>query len=534
MQLLQNIIQNPLLRQIHERQRAELKKVFPSLEDCPHQHYLSLHKYNIGTPERFYRRTHFLRYLGWLTGLDLQQRKALQNYLRDFSVEINQAFIHLSEINTFEWHDNIDINDNFELIRFIDQFIHPTYLRLIEAVFCPMLRISAYFSRTSRGKGTEKLDIYNVVTEVKNTELSELTEPYHHVVRNGIAHGGIGFLDSSISYKDKQGNEETLSDSSMVRICDSLIDTCNAMVLAFSVFVIANQHHGYNIPNQLLIDELKQETKTPWWEIVGCTPSSYSDLNQLIVHARAHTYDFGKVQISVFQSGYLAELFAPGYSRYFISIRSEKSGPGFAAIDGVKLKQVREKGTARLEEYHGVIVDNLIFYVPNIKLPQFMNKIETIWIYLRMHWPLIFADIRRNAGWPTYTVREARIHRNGWGVVLQGSIYISNYSGDISEAIRKSCYGIIRKSLTTARRQASMSDSTKYLPLGYARISVFCEDHRLRQLNGLRNDLVCTVQVQRIRRIKAPDIFGSTIEKRGRYRIAWNRAWIEKVHEEGP
>jgi len=532
MEILRDIIQNPLLRKVHERQRALLINKFPSLEDCPHQNFLSLHKYIIGSPQRFYSNNHYLNYLKWLEETDHSQRKELQKYLRDFSVEINHAFLHLSEINQFEWHDQLDTTDNYELIRFIDQNIHPTYLRLIEAVFSPMLRMPAYFSRINRGKSPDKLDVYNVVEELKATGLSEITECYRHVVRNGIAHGGINFFDNSISYRDKQGNEETLSDNRMVRICDDLVDACNAVVLAFTVFVLAKQHLGYEIPNQLLIDELMEETKTPWWEIIGCTPSGYSGLNQLIVHARARTCDYAKVQISVFQSGYLAELFAPGYDRYFFSIRSNNSWPGFANFDGEKLKQLRLTGCARIEDYQGVIIENLIFFVPKVKLPQFINKIETMLVYFRLHWPLVVSDFRKNVGLPMFNVREAKIHRNSWGSVLSGCIHITNHSGDIIKDIRKACNGIIQKCLSHARRQTPRSDLLRYLPLGYARISIFCSDQRRRQLNGLGKELVCTIQIKRINRIQAPDIYESTIEIRGRFRIAWNRAWIENVESQ--
>jgi len=532
MELLRDIIQTPLLRKTHEQQRAVLINLFPPLEGCPHQNFLSLHKYSVGTPQRFYSKTHYIKFFEWLEEADNQQRRELQKYLHDFSVEINHAFLHLSEINQFDWHDQIDTTDNYELIRFIDQNIHPTYLRLIEAVFSPMLRIPAYFSRIKRGKSPEKLDVYNVVEELKTEDLSEITECYRNVVRNGIAHGGINFFDSSISYRDKQGNEEILADNRMVRICDDLVDACNAMVLAFTVFVISKQHLGYAIPNQLLIDELMEETKTPWWEIIGCTPSGYSGLNQLIVHARARTYDYAKVQISVFQSGYLAELFAPGYNRYFFSIRSDNSWPGFANFDGEKLKQLRLTGCARIEDYQGVIIENLIFFMPKVKLPRFINKIETMLVYFRLHWPLVVSDFRKNVGLPTFNVREAKIHRNSWGVVLSGCIHITNDSGDIIKTIRKACNGIILKCLSHARKQTPRSDLLRYLPLGYARISVFCSDQRRRQLNGLGKELVCTIQIQRISRIQAPDIYESTIEKRGRFRIAWNRAWLENVERQ--
>jgi hypothetical protein len=68
-----------------------------------------------------------------------------------------------------------------------------------------------------------------------------------------------------------------------------------------------------------------------------------------------------------------------------------------------------------------------------------------------------------------------------------------------------------------------------YLPIGYAYVSVFKRDYRRRRLSGygLGEDLVCTLRLQRIRRIQSPDIMGSTAETMGNWRIAWNKAWLE-------
>jgi len=129
-------------------------------------------------------------------------------------------------------------------------------------------------------------------------------------------------------------------------------------------------------------------------------------------------------------------------------------------------------------------------------------------------------------------VRNVEIHRNSWGSVMNGSVHIAAPVGKINQdTIRESCRRIVRKALSHARRKTSRLNITRYLPLGFARIAVFQNNYRKRRLSsfGLGKDLICTVQVQRIGRIRSPDIVGSTIEKYGKYRIAWNRAWLEKV-----
>ncbi len=530
MKALHNILENPLLREMHARQRAELRERFPELTHCSHRHFLALRKYLTRSPERFFSEPVYLKFLAWLKERDRVARRALQRYLGGSVQELNRAFLHLGEINCEDWHDYFEKLDDYELIRFIDQHIHRTYLRLAEAVLAPFLRIPAYFSRVDHGKGTEGLDIWCIVEELRRTDLCDAVAPYRHTVRNGIAHGGVTYLQKEIRYRDKKGNEEKYEDSEIVRIFDDLLDTCNGLALALSVFLLTNQPHGYELPRQLLVQELREETKTPWWEIVGCAPSEFAGLNQLILYARPRTSDYRKVQLSAFQSGVLAELFAPGYDRYFFSIRSATSWPGWAAFDGKRLRQLRLKPDASLEDYDGVIENNLVFYVPRLKLPAILGRLDTLALSLRLHWPIVMADLRKQLGLLVVCVREAKIHRRNWGCVLNASVYVRSPNRELSQdRIRRSCGRIVRKALADACRRASAMEVSRYLPLGFARVAVFRRDYRRRRLAsfGLGADLVGTIQVQRTRRIRCPDIMGSTVEQKGKYRIAWNRAWIE-------
>lgn len=532
MAAIDTVLDNALLREPHARQRSALTTRFPELSSCSHEYFLSLRKYLDGMPQQFYAQTVYSEYLQWLVERDNTTRRHLQAYLFDHAADIDRALLHLEEINGLGWHDSFEKLDDYEVIRFVDQQIHPTYLRLVEAVFCSFLRIVAHFSRADRGKGTEGLDVWSIVDELQGGCFDDAIGRYRHVIRNGIGHGGVTFLGKGISYRDKKGNEEEYGDSEVVRICDDLLDACNALALAFSVFVLTRQPDGYQLPRQLLIEELRAETKSPWWEIIGCTPSQFAGVNQLIVYARPKSSDYRKVQMATFQSGVLAERFAPGFDRYFFSIRAENSWPGWSAFDGKKLRELRERPDASLEDYRDVVEDSLVFYVPRFRLPTFLGRLETLVIAFRMHIQQAVCDICGQLGLANISVRNAEIHRNSWVCVLNGSVCLTAAVGQVDpDTIRKSCRRILRKALSCERRQLSRFDATRYLPLGFARIAVFRKNYRKRRLSGfgLGEDLVCTVQVQRLSRIQSPDIMGSTIEKHGRYRIAWNRAWLDSI-----
>jgi hypothetical protein len=247
---------------------------------------------------------------------DQSDREALKTYFIRFNAEINRALLFVREINSEEWHDRLLGNgeDEYDLIRFIDKHVHPTYLRLIEGVLTPLARPVAYFSRLDRGKGTDGLNVWSVVQELEGGPAESLVRSYRHIIRNGIAHGGITFVQDEVRYRDNE-NEETFRTKAVVSLLDDLLDTCNGVVAGLKVFLLVARDRGYIPPRELLLEELQEETCTPWWRIEGCVESEVAGRSQLIVYARPDSRDYSKVRWSTIQSGILAEFFAPGYER---------------------------------------------------------------------------------------------------------------------------------------------------------------------------------------------------------------------------
>ncbi len=226
----------------------------------------------------------------------------------------------------------------------------------------------------------------------------------------------------------------------------------------------------------------------------------------------------------------MAEYFAPDYDRYFFSLRTPKAWPGWAAFNGKELKRVRESGLAEIADHVTAFEEVGLFYVPRPALPGFLGRLDTLLHSFRLQWPLAAQAIRKNLGIPNIVSRNAQMHRNGWGFVLNGAVVIECLTNEsAADAIRSQRRRIIRRVAKQARSSTSWLNPARYLPLGYARIAVFSKDFRCRRLSSfdLGPELICTVQLQRIRRIKSPDIMNSSIEANGNWRIAWNRAWIE-------
>lgn len=413
---------------------------------------------------------------------------------------------------------------------FIDRVVHPAYLRLSEGVLAPLIRSAAHFSRIDRGKGTDGLDIYNLAEELSKTQFEVCVKHYDHLVRNGIGHGGVTYLRDGIRYQDKKGSSKTISAPDVVRLFDDMLDTCNGLAAALKVFFLSHTHLGYTLPRELLIEELREDTLSPWWRIEGCLESEIPNGKQLLIYARPNSRDHLKIYWFSLYTAMAAELLTPGYQRYFITFGSAKRALGWAAFDGGKLAEIRLSGANQAHQYVSAFEKLGFLYSVQPKLPPFLARIETRVGIMGANMRLIREKARNAIRIPEIVCRQATIHRNAWGYVLNGRIVISPVDGEsLSTLIRRHRRRIIGKVASMAKSSASGFELARYLPLGYARVSVHCEDFRRRRLDGfgLGRELVCTIQLNRIRRIRTIDILGSTVEAFGNWRIAWNKAWIE-------
>ncbi len=239
---------------------------------------------------------------------------------------------------------------------------------------------------------------------------------------------------------------------------------------------------GYTGLPYILLDELRESTRMPYWEITGFTPSEFAKLHQLIIYARPYTKDYNKILMSSVQTGVLTERFVPGYSRYVVSFRNEKKIFGLISFDGNKLRSLRERNATAIEDYRGVIDNTFCFPFKKSRL-RFFSRIQTFVMVWRLQKSGVIADLRKRFAVPEICVRSAAIHRNAWGCVLNGNVGVQIAGSDVNQdCIRKYCRQIVRKTLSAARKNTSFNELSRYLPLGYVRIAVFCKDHRRRRL----------------------------------------------------
>lgn len=527
-------LQNPLTRERDQVDRQRVLHSFPDLGNDAEEHALALRRYLDSRPEKFFDRAAFDTYLRWLTTTAQTRPTQLKSYFTRFGSRVDYAFLFLRELNLEEWHDrNLKTGDDYDLIRIVDKHVHPGYLRLVEGVFTPFLHPLAYFSRVRRRKGVDGLNIWSIIAELRGKNEQHLLSYYQHTIRNGIAHGGMSFLQREIRYRDLRGNEQTFPTNVVIKHFDNLLDVCNGLAAATKIFFLTSQSQGYTPTHELMIESLQELVWAPWWTIEGCVDAEISGRSQLTVYAKPDSHDTRKILWSTVQSGIFAESMASGYDRYFFSLRFPKARQGWAAFDGHRLRELRTSG-ADLSEYQGILDGEGSFFVPRIARAVIPAKADTFVMSIRMAIPTVILRVRESLGRSRMFCRNATLYRNSWGAVLWGDIVIDEPDGqEIVRVIRKNRRRLIRVGKKHARKNGRFKGIGR-LPIGFAQVAVFKRDYRKRRLSGfgLGEDLVCTVRLQRIRRIKAPDILGSTIELEGKWRIAWNKAWLDSVGQQ--
>lgn len=527
METLKELFRQNLLYPQQERQRELLIDKFKDIlpED---RSFLSLFSYISKRPEKYYSENSFNLYYQFLCDEIKNNKDSFQELLNRKNYEINDSIQNMSIINDENWHENIENIDDYDEMLSFDLKVCPTYLKLLEGVLNPLIYLIAHQSRIKRVKSIEGLDIYNCVEELMGTVYEPLTVTYNNTIRNSIAHRGVRYNRKEICFTDKRKSIK-IDNRSFLRRVDDLVDVCNALILALKIMYIRNINTKVLLSRQLMIEELKAETNSPWWKIEGCLESTIiNNESQLMIFARPNTTDIKKVYYSTVMTGILAEYYAPGYKRYFVSLKSPICLPGWAIFDGDLMKEKRLKKASTFEEYKGIIIDNLIFFKPRYKLPRLFYGLNTLYLSFKIHLALTRKSSRKEIGRADLLLRNTSIHRNGLRLVLNGSVIIEYKGNNVELKIKSEARRIIRLCLKKAKKQQK-SILLRLLPLGYARISLFNNDYRNRRLAlfGLNKELIGTIQIKKIKRIQVPDIYNSTIENFQNYRFAWNKKWLE-------
>lgn len=537
------IEKNSATAQQHEDWRQRIVMEFSETDFSYNSDYLCLIHYLDRAPQKFYSKEAFKQYLFFLENTKCKDPAVLADILIDAEQLLNISNRILAEVNSKLIHDTFLPKDHNDLINFIDKDIHYNLLKVYETPLFYLARIIAKYHWIKNNKSTDGLDLYNTVEQLKKVGFTFIDKAYLHNVRNGIAHGKVIYTDLDITYIDKKGGEAKIPTKRIVDTLDNVLDITNGFCLAFKIFCLTNSDFFENfkipIPQSILLEELQAKANGPGWKITNCLESvAMHDKRQLIIYVKNDNWDYSKVHWYSFTTALWAEALTKCYDRIFFSLHSthaQLSPTGWAAYDASKFKKLREANEKRFEEFKGVLEDDMIFFIPKVKFPRFIYKIGTYLSIVRLTFPLAWRKYIDTYFPNPFSIRETKIHSKRFFAVIQDPSVIikSDFQYDVEELIRKSTKKIVNLTIKYSRRQCSIFSLVRYLPVKYARIFIYDTDKRVRNLrdSGLIKELIATIEINTTKRIKTIDISGGVPEQMGKYRIVWNKKWLDKKHE---
>lgn len=531
-----NLIECPITKGLHEYYRNEIKNRFDNICIYDISENLSLIQYVNNSPQKFFSEQTFKDFLEFLINLKYSNSKLLVDILKEKETVLNISNRFLNEINLKPIHDTHKPTDDIEIVDFIDKELHYNYLRILESTFFVYIYFFAAFLRTQRSKGIDGLDLYNCVEELKNSKYGYLSSVYNNTVRNGIAHGKIIYKDKAIEYIDKSKTYETNSNE-ILKTFDKLVDFTNGLDLAFRVFCFTNldffENLNMQIPQSIMIEEIKIRSKSVGWEVINMFDSVVlNDRKQIIIYTKNTFWDYNKVMYFTIRTALLTEKFTKKYDRLFFNIVSKHSLNGFSAIDSKILREYIESDFTKTDLLKNVVEGNLIFFVPFFRFPKIFYKIGTIKNIFKIQSPIEIRKIKENFGKNYFICRDNKFHSKKTFVVLQDTSVVidRNYNGDKIDLIRNNYKKIISIAKRDFKKKCSLFSIMRYLPVKYARIFVFETDLRVRELrnSGITENLIASIGINTKKKIRTIDILGGIPEQFGKYRIVWNKKWIEK------
>lgn len=528
---------NPLTKELHKHRLSKINSRITILKECEHDGYLSIWKYIQHTPEKFYCKKACWDIYQFLEQLKKEDVDNLIQILINFNELSSLSFEALEDINSLKFHDIKTSFDDYELFSFLDTSIHPSYLKLTEATYTNLIYPISSYQRIKKEKKLEGFDVFQRVAELEKTEYGYLTNAYDNTIRNAIAHGGVIYKPPfSTIYKDKKGNIRDINSKKMIYIFDEMLDVCNGLSLGIRLFYFTNlallEKYSIKTPLSIITEELKAKLDAPGWEIIRCFESETIDnRRQLIVFTHNSFLDSLKLYYNLFRSAFLIEKYAPNYDRYFFRLESKYALLGSAGFIGTEMRKLRNNDIVKMSDCRGILEDNSMFFKPKIKLPRLVLKLSTLISIFKIYYPLEKSKLVESIKPLLVDVRDTNIHKNGFYCVIKSAVFLkANQNLSLDDLIKEHHNLIVKKVIKKARKDASINDISRYLPVGYIKISIFSEDFRRRKLinSGLIPELMCTIEKKCLKRINEPDLLGGQAEIWGKSRIVWNRKYLNK------
>lgn len=521
---------NPLTKHLYTHKKDNVVSHFPFLVDK--NHILSFESYYKDTPQKYYDKVAFNDFLYFLNIVKLKKSNRLKQLLTEREDRLSLAISNLESVNDKEIH-NMVLPKDFNLSRFINENINFELLKLWESPFNEFLYLLAAISREARGKSTDGMDVYNVVEELnflpdEFLSFKKYRDLYNSIIRNGIGHGKVEFLEGRTKYTEKKNSVDKSNDF-VITLFDDLVDTLNGFCFALKTFYFINEEYinsqKINIPNAIMLKELIVGASAPKWNVKSCLESTVQGKRQINIFIETEFYDLTTLHMNIFHTGILAGELTNKYD--IVSLQMQNGLSGLAMFDAAKIRQINETTqNPQLEDYarKAYLKDSELVFFMKPNSWKIFRKIDIMKYIVQILLPIYFSHFYKKTK-RKFEVMQSHIYSKKWFNVVEGKIILDlSKINDAETYIKQNYKTIINEVIKTAKSDKSFFSKLWLLPTKFATVQVYLDNVRVREWrNSKTKDIKsCTLSVNNTKSIKIPIIFPKNTEVINNYTILWN------------
>jgi hypothetical protein len=487
--------------------------------------YLVIKRYFTSYPEKYYNEQAYKEYYHFFDKVLAKDKSVLLNFISDREEAFNISYKLLSNINKKEIHEaEVKTTD----AGFIDENINYNYLQLLEGVLLLHVQLVAYMQFLEEGKGTDNLDLYTCVNKLNKSGFVYIEDIYEHNVRNGIGHGKIVYFESKAEYIDKKGNKSAIYYNKFIKKFDKLVDVVNGFALAYMVFWLKElKVQGVAMPRQLLFEEIKLKNTSSEIVITGILGQDILNKRVLVIRILSNCLNentlIDKIKETAFNTVQLT-----GFNYDIIQVDvTHNNWSGYVKFSVEEIDKIFNS-SYKNKDYSLAVIDSLEFYLMGFKedMPASMdsNYFNSAPSYTAVGAVeekvglFIYKDISQNVN--SYNdfmrVKDARYIYNG----------VDKEKSKIVRLIKKYLPDLLKHTKKKSN-ELTKANGHELLPIKYICIAIYEQDLRARALrsNGVKPNLICTIQYNSTDRIGNIKLMNSQTENFQGAFFNWNHYW---------
>lgn len=366
---------------------AQVRAAYPEFqgtEEPPEEYLLELSPYLLDRPQKFYHELVYENALQYFTVFYAQHRNDLVAHFTYVAPDYHRGMLkteHFSQVIDQAHLDHLDREAR------VLGYWCPWYLNLYEGCLKDVCSPLFWAVLQARGKRAQLHDMpyMDKRADVLNTisELQVLCKDLNRTVRNACAHAGVIIAKNRpLLFQDINNPEVEWRDEEFLDHIHSLLDICNALILAIKVFIYRNwsQLSGlfkyYALPDSERERFFLMNAGTPTITIQNAELRTVADGKlQATIEAKDTALSSQELTFDSLAVLQQAHRFYPEADSVFLGLNGPRHWPSYIQVTMLALHNWIN-GTISFEQF--VQTPNIEFIILNFRQPPLANKVAVL------------------------------------------------------------------------------------------------------------------------------------------------------------